>query len=89
MPAVNPLIDIYTSDAAPVVQQATLPGTITTGWRPAVNPFSGGTGTTTNAAGTNENVAAHIALIIAVAIAGVFILRQSGFKFVVAGGIGG
>jgi len=42
----------------------------------------------TNAAGTSENVAMHVAVIVALALVGVFILRQSGFRFVVGAGAG-
>lgn len=42
----------------------------------------------TNAAGTSENVAMHVAVIVALALIGVFVLRQSGFRFVVGAGAG-
>jgi hypothetical protein len=45
--------------------------------------------TATNAAGTSENVAMHVAIIVALALVGVYVLRQSGFRFVVAAGVGG
>lgn len=53
----------------------------------AVNPYSG-TVNDTNAAGTQEALAAHVAAVIAFALLGVFVLRATGFKFVVAGGVG-
>lgn len=43
---------------------------------------------TTNAAGTSENVAMHVAVIIVLALVGLFIFRQSGFRFAVAAGVG-
>lgn len=42
----------------------------------------------TNAAGTAENTAMHVALLVAVAGIGVYVLRQTGFRFVVAAGVG-
>lgn len=41
-----------------------------------------------NAAGTAENLALHVAMIVAFALVGVYLLRASDFKFVVAGSIG-
>lgn len=52
-----------------------------------MNPYEG-TVNDTNAAGTQETLAAHVAMIIAVALAGVLVLRLTGFKFVVAAGVG-
>ncbi len=42
-----------------------------------------------NAAGTSENVALHVAVLIALALVGVFVFRQAGVKFAVAAGVGG
>jgi len=53
-----------------------------------VNPYTG-TVNDTNAAGTQEALAAHVAAVIAFALIGVFVMRWSGFKFVVAAGVGG
>lgn len=47
-----------------------------------------GSASATNAAGTSENIAMHIAFIVALALIGVYVFRASGFKFVVAGSIG-
>lgn len=41
-----------------------------------------------NAAGTSENVAMHVAIIIVLALVGLFIFRKSGFRFAVAAGVG-
>lgn len=41
-----------------------------------------------NAAGTSENVALHLAILVIVALVGVYVLRQSGVRFAVAGGLG-
>ena len=41
-----------------------------------------------NAAGTVENAAVHVAVIIALALIGVYALRQTGFRFVLAAGAG-
>jgi hypothetical protein len=53
-----------------------------------VNPYQG-TVNDTNAAGTQEAVAAHVAVIIIASVVGVFVLRALSFKFVVAAGVGG
>jgi hypothetical protein len=44
---------------------------------------------TVNAAGTSENVAMHVAVMVATAMVFIFILHKSGFRFVAAAGIGG
>ena len=54
----------------------------------AVNPWEG-TVNDTNAAGTQEALALHVAAIIVLALVGVYVLRGTGFKFVVAAGVGG
>lgn len=41
-----------------------------------------------NAAGTSENVALHLAILVVICLALVFVLRQSGFRFAVAAGVG-
>lgn len=41
-----------------------------------------------NAAGTSENVSLHLAILIVLALVGVFVLRQSGVRFAVAAGVG-
>ena len=97
MPAVNPFIDpginIDAMDGSPVNfapssytirQQDPRPGAATIGR--IVNTM--GSPNASNAAGTAENVAMHVALIVALAMVGVYVLRQSGFKFVVAGSVG-
>lgn len=95
MPAVNPFIDpginVEAIDGSPVNfapsaytlrQQDPRPG--------ALADLIMGTATmSTNAAGTQENVAMHVAFIVALALIGVYALKQSGFKFAVAGSIGG
>jgi hypothetical protein len=53
----------------------------------AVNPYAGND-SATNAAGTAEPVATHVALVVAFALLGVYVLRVTGFKFVVAGSVG-
>jgi hypothetical protein len=98
VPAVNPFIDpginIEATDGSPVNygpsvytirQQAVIPG------RLAGASFMNATGhpSASNAAGTSENVAMHVAVIIALAVLGVWALQKSGFKFAVAGSIGG
>lgn len=97
MPSVNPLID-----DRPTVHPAALglPGGLLnqspastgpyTPLQPAgdvVNPYQG-TVNDTNAAGTQEPVAGHVAAVIAFALIGVFVLRAMSFKFVVAAGVG-
>lgn len=95
MPAVNPFIDpgfnIEALDGSPVNfapsaytlrQQDPRPGALA-----AVMQTN--SSTSVNAAGTSENVAMHVAFIVALALIGVYALRQSGFKFAVAGSIGG
>jgi hypothetical protein len=79
--------------AAPVIQQHTLP-TTSAQQRPqpanpidALNPM-GSSQSTVNAAGTAENLALHVALLVAFAMIGVYVFRASGFKFVVAGSVG-
>lgn len=52
-----------------------------------MNPYQGTDGGV-NAAGTSESVATHVAAVIAFALLGVYVLRASGFKFVVAGSVG-
>lgn len=97
MPAVNPFIDpganLEAIDGSPVNfapsaytlrQQDPRPGALAQG----VHALMGVTANSVNAAGTSENVAMHVALIAAAALIGVYVLRQSGFKFVVAGSVG-
>lgn len=98
MPSVNPLIDDNPT-AAPVGDPG-LPGrvlnqspTSTASYTAldrgsVVNPYQG-TVNDTNAAGTQEAVAAHVAVVIIFALVGVYVLRGTGFKFVVAAGVGG
>lgn len=86
MPAANPFIDgapIFVPNQAPA---STAPYDPTGGG--GVNPYQG-TVNDTNAAGTQEAVASHVAILVVLAIAGVFVLRYTGFKFVVAAGVGG
>jgi hypothetical protein len=52
-----------------------------------MNPQTG-SDNAVNASGTSEAVAAHVAVVIAFALIGVYVLRASGFKFVVAGSVG-
>lgn len=54
---------------------------------PRVNPYDG-TASQQNAAGSAENLALHVAMIVAFALVGVYVFRASGFKFVVAGSVG-
>jgi hypothetical protein len=96
VPAVNPFIDtglnidamdgspvIFTPDAYTLRQQDPRPGAL------AKAPgMIGQVATGTNAAGTSENVAMHVAIIVALSLLGIYMLRQSGFKFVAAGSIG-
>lgn len=42
----------------------------------------------TNAAGTNENVAMHVAVLVAIALIGIFVFRQAGIRFAFAVGAG-
>lgn len=97
MPSVNPYMasDAQGSTlfAAPVVQQGTLPTSSYQAPAAPANPLMdvnpvGASQSTVNAAGTAENVALHVALIVAFAMVGVYIFRASGFRFVVAGGVG-
>lgn len=50
-----------------------------------MNPYEG-TVNDTNAAGTQEALAMHVAAIVVFALLGVYVLRGTGFKFVVAVG---
>ena len=82
MPYANPIIDasappVFVPNQAPAVAGYPAGG--------AVNPY-GGTVNSTNAAGTSEPLAAHVAAVIAFALLGVYVLRATGFKFVVAVG---
>lgn len=89
MPDHNPFIERHHGDAGllayvdprPLFDYATVVAT-----EVAVNPM--GSPQAQNAAGTSEDVALHVALIAAFALVGVWALRSSGFKFVVAGSIG-
>jgi len=51
-------------------------------------PVNTYTDPTTNASGTSEPVATHVALVVVGALVGVYVLRATGFKFVVAGSVG-
>lgn len=44
------------------------------------------TGSMTNAAGTSENIAIHLAVLVTLALIGVFVLRQAGIRFAFAVG---
>lgn len=104
MPAFNPFIDpginVEATDGSPVNFTAGLP-TLQQAVRPAsaqagiggrfegwIMNAAGNSASTVNAAGTSENVALHVAAVIAFALVGVYLLRQSGFKFAVAGSVG-
>lgn len=104
MPAYNPFVDpghnVDAVDGSPVnftagiptLQQAVRPAAAQAGIGGRLEGWivnATGAMSDVNAAGTSENVALHVAAVIAFALVGVYILRQSGFKFVVAGGIGG
>jgi hypothetical protein len=52
-----------------------------------VNPYADSS-SSTNAAGTAENLALHVAMVVAFALVGIYVLRQSGFRFVIAAGVG-
>jgi hypothetical protein len=52
-----------------------------------VNPYET-TDNAVNAAGTDEPLAVHVAALVAFALLGVYVLRMTGFKFVVAGSVG-
>lgn len=88
MPSANPFIDMGGDQrSGPMLglttAQYSQPGTA------AVSMFtSPSSQTTTNAAGTSENVAMHVAIIIALALVAIFVFRQSGFRFAVAAGVG-
>lgn len=80
MPASNPLID-----GAPVFVPNQAPASI------APYDQSGGQGVNgndTNASGTQEALAQHVAAVIVLALAGVVLLRWSGFTFVGAARVG-
>ena len=85
MPGANPLID-----GAPVFVPNQAPAS-TAPFDPAggasVNPYET-TDNAINAAGTQEPLATHVAAVVAVALIGVYVLRMTGFKFVVAGSVG-
>lgn len=91
---VNPLIaELHALGTVPVAGQAPTFGAaalLTESVREVggVNPY-GGSGTEVNAAGTAENVALHVAVIVALALVGVYVFKASGFRFVVAAGVGG
>lgn len=85
MPAINPLIDGAPDFVPNQAPASTAPFDPSGGGR--VNPYEG-TVNQTNAAGSYEPVATHVAVIIAFALIGVWALRASGFKFVVAGSVG-
>ncbi len=100
MPAVNPFIDpgvnLEATDGSPVAftpsvytlrNQDPRPGALAQGLSNLMNATSP-TATSVNAAGTSENVAMHVAIIVALALLGVYVFRQSGFKFAVAGSVG-
>lgn len=83
MPAANPLIDgapVFVPNQAPASTAPFHPD----GGR-AVNPYQG-SANDVNAAGTSEHVAAHVAAVVIFALLGVYALRATGFKFVVAVG---
>ncbi len=84
---------VYFTAGLPVLQQSVVPaeaqrgiGGRLEGW--LLNPDGSGGVQTHNAAGTSDNVALHVAMIVAFALVGVYVLRASGFKFVVAGSVG-
>lgn len=83
MPASNPLID-----GAPFFVPNQAPAS-TAPYHPdgggGMNPYQG-TVNDTNAAGTQEALAMHVAAIVVLALVGVYVLRGTGFKFVVAVG---
>lgn len=93
MPSVNPFIDMD----APVGAVAT--PTRDSGSAPApaaqaalrnvfnMNPFPQADNGV-NAAGTSENVALHVAMLVAFALIGVYVFRASGFRFVMAASAG-
>jgi hypothetical protein len=101
VPAVNPFIDpginLDAIDGSPVNfapspytlrQQDPRPAAAQAG-RTLMSPWSSASTSQVNAAGTSENVAMHVAVIVALALVGVYVFRQSGFKFAVAGSLGG
>lgn len=91
MPAVNPYIDTDLDPGAELAsgrQQAARAGALASAAPIAIMNSAPAQNTQVNAAGTSENVALHVASIITLALIGIYILRQSGFRFVAAGSIG-
>lgn len=85
MPHSNPLIagaPIFVPNQAPASAAPYDPSGGAT-----VNPYEG-TVNDTNAAGTQEQLAMHVGVLIIAALAGVYVLRFLGFKFVMAGSVG-
>jgi hypothetical protein len=88
VPAVNPIIS---SDVTPGEYPAGSDAPFAQAQLTGVSGLGGvsmnqATPTNTNAAGTSENISMHVAVLVAIALIGVYVLRQSGFKFVVAVG---
>jgi len=88
VPAENPIIGTGQYEVGSLgfptvnVYQSGLPSA------PASNAMYGSPDTTsmTNAAGTNENIAMNLAVLIVLALVGVFVLRKAGIRFAFAVG---
>jgi hypothetical protein len=86
VPSSNPLIagaPVFVPNQAPASTAPYDPG-----GGGGMNPYQG-TVNDTNAAGTQEALAMHVAAVVVLALLGVYVLRGTGFKFVVAAGVGG
>ena len=82
MPSVNPFIANH--DGTSVLDPGMAGGRVTEA--PLITNIPMPTDNSTNAAGTSESVALHVALLVTTALLGVYLFRASGFRFVVAAG---
>lgn len=91
MPAENPIVG-YGQDVGYELNQVGIPYVdVRHSGLPAAIATSAmygspGTSTSTNAAGTSENVAMHLAVLVALALIGIFVFRQAGIRFAFAVG---
>lgn len=94
MPAYNPFIDhganVEAWDGSPLISLSTLstvPVNVMTAASQNMMSNMGSSGNTTNAAGTSQNIAIDVAVIVAIAGIMVWFFKHSGIRFVAAAGV--
>lgn len=88
MPSENPFIGNETGIPSLFVQTSGLPSALAAEPDTTTMFTSPTNNSGVNAAGTSENIALHLAVLIAICLVGIFVFRQSNVRFAFSGGVG-